>query len=280
MEETNFRRAPQLAIDPVEITSTETAPAHQGDPEKPAVAASASHSPAPSTRAGTAPMRARSSSKTLVQKWALVRRADLQQPNKLKGMVLRPLVFLTFPVIFTTGFMYGAMLCYFNVLNGTTSLILSAAPYNFSSSMVGLTYVACLLGISVGSYYSGPLGDQFVLWKARRNQGLREPEYRLWLYASLCVLCPGGLLLWGVGAAHGVHWFGLVFAMFLLGACIAVGCQLPISYCIDCYKDLGADAIVTVILVRNSMSFAIGYGYVAVTLLDSVSCTESLLDDK
>lgn len=110
------------------------------------------------------------------------------------------------------------------------------------------------------SYYSGSLGDKFVLWKARHNKGIREPEHRLWLYSVLCVLCPGGLLLWGVGAEHGVHWFGLVFAMFLLAFCIAVGCQLPISYCIDSYKDLGADAIVTVIIVRNTMSFAIGYG--------------------
>lgn len=48
--------------------------------------------------------------------------------------------------------------------------------------------------------------------------------------------------------------------MFMLAACIAAGCQLPVSYCIDSYKDLGADAIVTVIIVRNTMSFAIGYG--------------------
>lgn len=26
------------------------------------------------------------------------------------------------------------------------------------------------------SYYSGPLGDKFVIWKARRNGGIREPE--------------------------------------------------------------------------------------------------------
>lgn len=39
-----------------------------------------------------------------------------------------------------------------------------------------------------------------------------------------------------------------------------VGLQLSVSYCIDSYKDLSGEAIVTVILVRNTMSFAIGYG--------------------
>ena len=32
------------------------------------------------------------------------------------------------------------------------------------------------------------------------------------------------------------------------------------AYCIDSYRELGGEAIVTVILVRNTMSFAIGYG--------------------
>lgn len=147
MEETNYHRAPQLTIEPEPIeTSGDVSPAQEGDPEK-QPAAKSSSSPAPSTRAGTLPSGSR---KTFLQKMALFRREDLQQENKLKGMVLRPLIFLTFPVIFAAGFMYGSILCYFNVLNGTTSLILASAPYNFSSSMVGLTYVACLIGISFG----------------------------------------------------------------------------------------------------------------------------------
>lgn len=141
MEETNYSRAPQIYVEPAEA-SVDVATSKSSDPEK----SPAAGSPAPSTRAGiTGP-----SQKTFLQKMALFRREDLRQKNMLKGMVLRPLIFLSFPVIFAAGFMYGAILCYFNVLNGTTSLILAGAPYNFSSSMVGLTYVACLLGSATG----------------------------------------------------------------------------------------------------------------------------------
>lgn len=87
-----------------------------------------------------------------------------------------------------------------------------------------------------------------------------EPEFRLWQYACMLLLIPGALLLWGIGAARGVHWFGLVFAMGVFGAGINIGVVIPLSYCIDCYKDLGADALVTVILIRNTMSFAVSYG--------------------
>ncbi|VUC25730.1 unnamed protein product [Clonostachys rosea] len=198
--------------------------------------------------------------KSFWAKLRIVRREDLRESVPLRGMVIRPFLYFKFPIIVFAGFMYGAVICYFNVLNGTVSLILSASPYDFSPSIVGLSYVSCLVGVFLGAFSAGPLGDKFILWKARCNNGIMEPEHRLWIYTALLVLTPGGLLLWGVGAAQEVHWFGLVFAMGSLGASITIGSQLPLAYCIDCYKDLGADAIVTVILIRNTMSFAVSYG--------------------
>lgn len=110
--------------------------------------------------------------------------------------------------------------------------------------------------------YTGPLGDRFILYTARKNKGIMEPEHRLWLFTLSLLLLPGGLLLWGVGAAHRVHWFGLVIAMGTLGFTSGLGLQLSLSYCIDSYRELSGEAVVTVILVRNTMSFAIGYGFV------------------
>ncbi|KAL8805521.1 MAG: hypothetical protein Q9182_001890 [Xanthomendoza sp. 2 TL-2023] len=198
--------------------------------------------------------------KRYLQKLKPFDRKLLDRPNRLKGMVVRPLIFLTFPVILYAGFSYGSNLVWFNVLNGTTSLILSEKPYAFSSSMVGLSYVSPLLGAMLGMFYTGRFGDWFVLRIARKRSGIMEPEYRLWLFSLSILLLPGGLVLWGVGAAHEVHWFGLIFAMGILGFTSSLGLQLSISYCIDSYQALSGEAIVTVILLRNTMSFAIGYG--------------------
>ena len=198
--------------------------------------------------------------KSLWDKLKLFEPNSWQRPHRLGGMMLRPLIFLTFPVIFYAGFSYGSNLVWFNVLNATASLVLSGSPYRFSSSMVGLAYLSPLIGVTVGFIYTGRLGDWLVIKMARRNGGIMESEHRLWLF-SISLLCiPGALILWGVGAAKEIQWFGLVFAMGAIAFTNTLGVQISVSYCIDSYRELSGEAMVTVIIIRNTMSFAIGYG--------------------
>lgn len=256
MEETNYSRhaitgvatSSESPAEPLDMTADRDEKKTQSeDPE----AASEASSPAPTT-----PYKR----KTYADKIKLWQSSDLHKENHLAGMTARPLIFLTFPVIFYAGFSYGSNLIWFNVLNGTSSSILGNAPYNFSASMVGLSYISPIIGVAIGSFYTGVLGDRIVLAMARRNGGILEAEHRLWLFLPSLLLIPGGLILWGVGAAHHVQWFGCVFAMGVIALTNTIGIQLSVSYAVDAYKDLGGEAIVTVILVRNTMSFAIGYG--------------------
>lgn len=183
-----------------------------------------------------------------------------RRQNNLFHHFLRPLVLLSFPSVVYAGFSYGSNLVWFNLLNGTTSLILSGAPYNFSSSMVGLSYIAALLGVLAGSLYSGPLGDKVVLKIARRNAGVLESEHRLYLFVISLLIIPSGLILWGVGAYHQIQWFGLIVGMFLIAMSNTIGIQLSVSYLVDCYREISGEGMVSVILIRNTMSFAFGYG--------------------
>jgi hypothetical protein len=95
---------------------------------------------------------------------------------------------------------------------------------------------------------------------ARNNNGVLEPEHRLWLFTVSTVVLPASLILWGVGAAHDVHWFGLVCAMGATAFSNTVGVTLSVSYLIDSYREITSDALTTCIIIRNTMSFAIGYG--------------------
>lgn len=198
--------------------------------------------------------------KTYLQKIRLFEPGAFSKPNRLPRMVARPLIFLTFPIIAYSGFCYGSNLVWFNVLNATASLILSGEPYNFAASMVGLSYLSPLIGVFLGAGYTGTFGDWFMVRMARAKGGVMEPEHRLWLFCASVVLIPFGLILWGVGAAQHVHWFGLIVAMCVIAMTNTIGLQISLAYCIDTYRDLAGEATITVILVRNTMSFAIGYG--------------------
>lgn len=149
MEETNFIRPALTDIDQECFTgipaleaamigsySVDTDKTHQAQ----------ATSPRPSTSAETTTY----TKTTYFQRIRLFRTQDLKKKIKLKSMILRPLKFFSFPVVVFNGFMYGAVICYFNVLNGTASLIFSSPPYGFRSSMVGLTYVACVIGVALG----------------------------------------------------------------------------------------------------------------------------------
>lgn len=256
MEETNYDRPPLEMVQsptdtPGTMTPKEGTLSSSLDPEKTGII------PTSDSNSDNAPGAVEYKSKTYVQKLSLL---DKKRDFNLFRMMIRPLLFFSLPSVVYAGFSYGSNLIWFNVLNGTASLILGSAPYNFPASMVGLSYISPLIGVAIGSFYSGVVGDRVALYLARRNKGVLESEHRLWLFAASLVLIPGSLILWGVGAAHHVHWFGLVFAMGAIAASNSIGIQLSVSYCIDSYKDLSGEAMVTVIIIRNTMSFAVSYG--------------------
>ncbi|KAL1878112.1 hypothetical protein VTK73DRAFT_8073 [Phialemonium thermophilum] len=180
--------------------------------------------------------------------------------NHVLRLMGRPILLLTFPVIAYAGFLYGCNIVWLSVLNATESMVLSNPPYSMSTSIVGLTFIAPLIGTTLACAYTGLFGDRFIIKMARRNKGVMEAEHRLWLFMPSLILISFGCILWGVGAQHHIHWFGLVFAMGVISFITTAGSQISIAYCIDCYRDLGSEALASVIVVRNTMSFGIGYG--------------------
>lgn len=86
-----------------------------------------------------------------------------------------------------------------------------------------------LQGGCLGSVLAGPISDILSIALARRRGGIQESEDKLWLFLIAIVLMPSGLILWGVGGAHGIHWIGLCFAAFMLGIIITFGVLLSIQ---------------------------------------------------
>lgn len=168
-------------------------------------------------------------------------------------------LYLTWPVVLYTGFSAGSYLIWFNILNATASLILSSAPYSWGAEAVGLSYIAPMLGCGAGMLIAGRFSDFLTVRLARRNKGVCEAEFRLYPFAVCLVLVPAAAILWGVGAAHAIHWFGLLVAMGLLAFTTCLGFTLSINYLIDSYPETCGDAMAATIVVRDTMMFAVSY---------------------
>ncbi|CDK29495.1 unnamed protein product [Kuraishia capsulata CBS 1993] len=185
---------------------------------------------------------------------------DKPRPFVVHKLMWRSLTMFRFPVVCWSGFYYGLAVVWFNILNATSSSIFSASPYNFSPSMVGVTYTSPILVTFILTYFSGNVGDRLRLFIARKKNGVSEPEDRLWMATIYLILCPGCFILWGVGAWAGIHWMGLVIGMGVIGGSGIMGCHCAVNYVLESYRELGSCAMVSVILVRNTMSFAVNWG--------------------
>jgi len=68
-------------------------------------------------------------------------------------------------------------------------------------------FIGHLPGIIIGGY----LNDKSIVWLAKRNGGIYEPEMRLWLALPSAILTPGSVLMLGVGLAYVSLYFLLRF---------------------------------------------------------------------
>lgn len=111
-----------------------------------------------------------------------------------------PLVLLfRFPAITFIALTYGSLLAWFAVTTSVQATYLFGPPYNFSAAGIGLMNVApfirTIFGIGVGGY----LNDKSIIWLARRNGGIYEPEMRLWMSIPMAFVTPAGILMFGLG---------------------------------------------------------------------------------
>ncbi|KAM0547274.1 hypothetical protein ACHAPJ_010409 [Fusarium lateritium] len=184
-----------------------------------------------------------------------------EQPNTFKFFFL-PFQLLRYPGMLFAGLLVGGILSWYNVVGGSLALILSSEPYHFSTNAIGLTYLACVVGVTIGCYLSGWMSDVMVLRLARRNNGVMEPEQRLWMCLIAMVAHPAGCLLFGVGASFQIHWVGIVFGLGLISVTLPIGSSLAFTYILDSYKEVAGEGLVSAILVRNLMGFAFSYAVV------------------
>lgn len=151
----------------------------------------------------------------------------------------RPFILMVrIPALAFVAFQYGILLCWIAILATTQATLFLYPPYNFTSQGIGLLSLAPFLGTTLGSIWGGPLNDRYVLWVAKRRNGLHEPETRLHGLILPLISTPAGLLIYGISLAHGTHWIVPCIGSFCVGVGINSSAVILVTYYSDAYREV------------------------------------------
>lgn len=147
-------------------------------------------------------------------------------------------IVLTFPAFTYAAIIYGSLLAWFSVVVSVYSGYFILPPYNFSAVGVGLMNLPPFIGSVIGSVYGGLLSDWLIVRLSRRNNGIYEPEMRLWLALPAVFILPGSLLFFGLPTAEGLPWIIPAVGAGFFGFGFSALADIALTYAMDCYQEV------------------------------------------
>lgn len=140
-----------------------------------------------------------------------------------------------FPAVTYSVVQFASVGAWFSLIVSIYSQQFTLPPYNFTAEGVGLMNLAPFVGSLIGAVYGGVLLDKSALWLSRRNNGIFEPEMRLWIALPAIVTMPAALLIFGLGTANGLPWIVPASGAALFGFSFAALGDVALTYSMDCY---------------------------------------------
>ncbi|QNP95686.1 YALIA101S10e00562g1_1 [Yarrowia lipolytica] len=167
------------------------------------------------------------------------------------------LTLVSYPIVSFSALQYGFLLSFLSMASTTVSNSFADPPYNFSSAGIGNVNISPFIGCLFGCIYGGWFNDKTIIWLSKRNNGVYEPEFRLYSLVFANFTMTIGMFMFGISIANHVHWMvptvGFAVVAFSFGSAGAI----IVTYLVDCYEKIVADAFIGVIVIRNGLAMMI-----------------------
>ena len=111
----------------------------------------------------------------------------------------------------------------------------------------------------------GAGSDKLIRWRARRNNGMHEPETRILPLIFPIIIGTFTSVLYGQGATHPekYHWFVYVWTVAAYYFCFVGANIVAITYLLDSYPARAGPLLVIICAFRGFISFGTSYGTTA-----------------
>ncbi|KAJ4252440.1 hypothetical protein NW762_011041 [Fusarium torreyae] len=193
--------------------------------------------------------------KTYLQRLGLLSHTPESLKSSLQRIYQPLIVMCTFPAITFTCFYYAMMTCSYQVSATIIALYMIEPPYSFNANQVGLmSGIPTLVGASLAGALSGVLSDRIIFLLAKKNNGIYEPEMRLWLSLGFGILAPVGLLIFGFGLGYQMSWIMVAAGLSIFAFGMTPTMSMAITYATDSYAEVIADGMVASTFTRNALA--------------------------
>ena len=167
--------------------------------------------------------------KTYFQRMALVTKTDVPILHNFYRPLVAPYLF---PAIAFVAVQYGVIQAWFSATVFAGSDLLPKQPYGFSPASIGLFNLGGFIGTLIAMVTVPFLSDWLAVHYARRNNGVFEPESRLWLLFPAIIFNAVGSWVFGIGLGRVCLFPFLLFKKSIwLTSCsrVGTGSSLPLE---------------------------------------------------
>lgn len=189
--------------------------------------------------------------KLLLQRMRLMKPAIKGNAN-IFTLAVSSFVTLRYPAVLWGAIAYGIQICWLQYMGVTQAEFFAAAPYYFSTGAIGNLSYAGVIGGVIGTIYVA-FSDTYITWKARRNGGILEPEFRLDLCWIPIIINTLGLCLYGYGPAYSMSWVVGALGIGMINFGLLALVSVILIYAMECYPRQVTKTIVAILFVRNSI---------------------------
>lgn len=147
-------------------------------------------------------------------------------------------VMVTIPAVLYVALLYGLVTAALQISVTLISTSFPAPPYNFNAAQVGLMSLPMLIGTILGTVVSTPFVDRIILYLAHKNNGIYEPEMRLWILFIFAPFFPAGLIWFGYALHGGMSWPIVAVALGMFSFAMPPISSVALTYLTDSYKEV------------------------------------------
>ncbi|KKA24413.1 hypothetical protein T310_1598 [Rasamsonia emersonii CBS 393.64] len=196
--------------------------------------------------------------------------------ERIVKIFLRPFAAMIYPAILWAFMLQGTVHCWSIGVSIMMAQLFAGPPLNFGPAQLGYIYafpaVASLFAYLLGLF----LSDWVLKVAARRNNGVAEPEFRLFFTVGVLVFGAPGLFAFGRYAALGtgpdasganVSWVLISFFYGMIVFGLVCACTATFSYLLDAHRAFSAEFMIALVVLRNM--FAFGGTYFMPTWLET-----------